>query len=78
MADDGLEVVAIARFETEAAQFVGGQREGTLVVLHRVAPLEDETLRIEHRHRVAGLLLGGALCSDDGLDEPGDPDAGSP
>ena len=77
VADDGLEVVAIARFEAEAAQLVTCQREGPLVVLHFVAPFEEETLRIEHCHRVTRLLLGGALRANDGLDEPGYADTGS-
>ena len=78
MADDRLEGVAVARFETEALGFVTGQSEGPLVVLHAVAALEEQALRVEHRHRVTDLVLGGALYPNDGLHEPGDADTGSP
>ena len=78
MADNGLEVVAVAGLEAEAGQLVTGESEGTLVVLHALAPLEEEPLGIEHCHRATGLDLRRALGADDFLQETRDADSGSP
>ncbi len=78
MADDGLEVVAAPGLEAETAQVLCGEGEGKLVVLHPVATLVEQALRVEHGDGTACLVLGRALGADDRLEEPRDADARRP
>src|ERR1019366_105423 len=71
VADNGLKVVRVPRFETEFAHVLCGEGEGKLVVLNCLATFEEQTVRVEHGYRATGLVLGRALCEDSAADDPG-------
>ena len=75
LADHHLQVAGGAGFEPEPRQLLAGKREGELVVLDPVAPLEDQTVRVDHDHRVPHGLLGRTRVPHCRLEQPGDADA---
>ena len=77
LADHGLEVAGggRGRSRSRAESLLAGQREGELVVVDLVAPLEDQAVRVEHHHRAPHRSSRRPVAPHRGLEQPGDADA---